>query len=626
MMKHASEIALCMALLWTSSAQAMAPQYISDEQLAESPIIVIAKWEKAPFESHNKYKEDKELGTVVTADEAYTKLHILRIVKGTEMTEGEHDLMLGWGIAWSKDGTSLSSGTSSMIRGEVEDITKPNLWFLTRARSWDETRPGTYLSISNYRQIQPAELEEYFLALGSHRAASEVPLLLTPKKPEVALRVLRYIAGGMWPWPYDPDEFDRDSNPESRGNMLRKEAKKVWEIVNSEDGELRPYAVSVYAELKGADCREDIRTLLRDKDPLVRGIAIGILARHRDNRSLGEILQAIRGVDEGWLACKLIDKISSWGDERLAPSLITYLQNCDFAYQYGDDVGIPALKARLALKKITGHWFPYDVEQSMSAWQKAGQVTDKAKRRKVLEQLIPGSEFPVVAELVGEPTYQSATISKASMPSPSLRSGEPEAAAAPERAVSAIVRIRNITKRPIMIAERPLEVSMSWPAGCTSSGGWSPQERVKQDNVIALDPGKSLEFTVKLNESFLTADPGTRSLRLSYFCNGKSMGPNVWIGTLEVKPGSQWKEKRETEQIEETWPNGNLKGTGKTVNGHKLGAWNYFNEHGDRIKVVYYGEGRAEATCNPEHPDNKGAGRRPQAMLKPNKAINDGEK
>src|SRR5450759_2379624 len=116
---------------------------------------------------------------------------------------------------------------------------------------------------------------------------------------------------------------------------------------------------------------------------------------------------------------------------------------------------------------------------------------------------------------------------------------------------------------------------MSWPAGNTSSGDGFLQDRAKQGNVIPLDPGKSLEFSVRLHESFLTADPGTRSLKMAYYPNGKSMGPNVWIGTLEVKPGSQWKEKRETEQIEETWPNGNLKGTGKTVNGHKLGPWNY---------------------------------------------------
>lgn len=126
---------------------------------------------------------------------------------------------------------------------------------------------------------------------------------------------------------------------------------------------------------------------------------------------------------------------------------------------------------------------------------------------------------------------------------------------------------------------------------------------------------------MRLDQFFLIADPGTRSLKISYQDNGDSSGLNAWIGTFEVKRGPHWKEKRETKQFEETWPNGNLKATGMTVNGHKAGEWNYFNEKGDRIRVVYHGESRGTATCNPEHPDNKGAGKRPQGTQKPNEPM-----
>ena len=87
------------------------------------------------------------------------------------------------------------------------------------------------------------------------------------------------------------------------------------------------------------------------------------------------------------LACELIEVFSSWGDERLVSALITYLENSRFVYEYGDDLGIPALKARQALEDITGHWFPLDVDKSMDAWHEAREVRDRTKRKELLRKL-----------------------------------------------------------------------------------------------------------------------------------------------------------------------------------------------------------------------------------------------
>ncbi len=73
--------------------------------------------------------------------------------------------------------------------------------------------------------------------------------------------------------------------------------------------------------------------------------------------------------------------------------------------------------------------------------------------------------------------------------------------------------------------------------------------------------------------------------------------------------GAGWTEQRKIEKVEEKWPNGNLKAVGETVNGKRIGNWEFFNENGDRTQTIDY-TGGGSAVCNPEHPDNKGAGKR----------------
>jgi len=603
--KHPRSLFPCLLLLWANSAHGIAPRYIPDPQLARSPIIVVAKWEKAPFEHHAKYR-DPDRKHVVEASEGYTKLRILRVIKGPGLKPGEHELLIGLGIAWSKDGKWLGSGTSTELSGDVNDITQPNLWFLTKARSWDETRTDEYLSISNYRSIQPLVLENYFRALKSPQPEVEVPKLLSPERPVEANRVLRYLSGGIWPWPFGPDPhgFSSYTNPDTRGPLLKSEADRVWKIVGSATAQARPPTLSVYAELAGEDGIIRVRTLLDDKDPEVRGIAIGILARHHDLESLDRLEQAAGGVDHGWLACKVIAELSSWGHEGVVPSLITWLQNNDFAYQYGDDLGIPALKARQALKQITGHWFPFNVEQSAKAWSQASLMSDQAQRGALLAKLIPGEEYPLLAELVGEPVHNDP---KAAEP--------PTGKGYPDGEVTVTIRLQNISPLPVTISRVPSTVSIRWPAGV--SGGSISPKHVTSETYVTLEPAESLEFTAHLDESFLLAEPDDRSLKISFRDNGNSAGVNAWIGTLEVMPGSEWKELRVVKTVEELWPNGNLKATGKTVNGYKMGEWNYFNEEGDRTKVAHYLTGGGTATCNPKHPANRGAGKRPRAKQTP---------
>ena len=179
-------------------------------------------------------------------------------------------------------------------------------------------------------------------------------------------------------------------------------------------------------------------------------------------------------------------------------------------------------------------------------------------------------------------------------------SGKPDAVAS--------VRLTNQSGRDVTIARRPGGVHMSWPGGVSSHGGGFGEEELIETDFVSLKLGGSMTFDVTLEGDFLLAEPATRKLTLLYRSNGRSLGLKSWIGSLKVEFGSEWKEERKIEKVEKTWPNGNLKVIGQTVNGHKYGEWHYFNEDGDRVKIIHYTGNRGSATTNPEHPNNKGAG------------------
>jgi hypothetical protein len=276
--------------------------------------------------------------------------------------------------------------------------------------------------------------------------------------------------------------------------------------------------------------------------------------------------------------------------------LIGFLQNDGFAYQYGDDLGIPALKARQALLTITGHEFPFDVELSRKAWEEARRLDDKEARKRLLAKAAPGGKTPLVAAAIG--------LAKKEFGEAFREFGPVE-----KDEVVVTIRLHNLSARPVTILKYPSEISTSSPAGSSSHSFGDFDKEDKQD-FITIEPNTDKVLELKLWKSFLIADPAERQLTISYLANGNGQGVKAWIGTLKVEFGADWKEKREIKQVEETWPNGNLKATGKTVNGVKQGEWNYFNEEGDRIRVAYPGTGQGTAVCNPEHPKNKGAGKR----------------
>ena len=261
-------IALCAV---PSVSWAIAPPSISDEELARYPIIVVAKWDKTSFRAHYRYSTNSERGKVITAFESYTELNVLRVIKGP-MEPGVRMLKIGYGVSWSTNGDQVTSGTSTLLLGEVDTVAEPNLWFLKTSTSWDANDATNYLTLDYYRAIQPLVLEKYFAALPGGKPEAEVRALLASTNATAVSRGLSYACGGDWPWPND-SEFNRlitGSAPLAKKRVEYADAIEA-PLKRGIPKETRPCAVVVYADLAGAKGVPFLRRLLQHEDP---GVAL----------------------------------------------------------------------------------------------------------------------------------------------------------------------------------------------------------------------------------------------------------------------------------------------------------------------------------------------------------------
>ncbi len=512
----------------------VAPRYVSDPELAGYPVIVVATWKSTPWRRHEKWSDD---GYGIERWEAYTRLNILSVLRGN-VEPGEVELLKSPGIAWPADGSWVTSGTSTEMVGDVRDITKPCLWFLKRERSWDEELKEEFLSVSNYREIQPLELYEFYLALSQPDAELVVPTLLSADHDLVAERVLLYLCGGMWPWPFIGYDLD---GRRAYHEPLRAEAGRVWDYLHANVTERHPIAASVYAELADEDDIENVRTLLDDRDAHVRAIALGALARYRDEVSSSRFAKAIEGYEDG-TAFAVVDALAAWNSSRVVPALIEFLQT-DLWNQIGEDlIDMPAIKAQLALKEITGHVFPFDVALSKKAWHNATRTDDRAERRTILGEIAPADETPLVAAAVGVPRKEIPEELTKLFRVPK------------DYEWSTIVRLQNVSSRPVTVVEYPsggeIRTSRSlsgfgnhYSRMCSRFGFGDATFENQRFTTIA--PGTSTEFEVVLPQSFLVDSPHKRRLRLLYLDSGKDQGLKAWLGSLDVRFGADWSPNQE---------------------------------------------------------------------------------
>jgi hypothetical protein len=491
---------LKLLFLWltASSAHAIAPGYETDGDLAHYPYIVLAQWDKAAMRPHELIR-----GNVLEKFECFTELNILRVIKG-DIKPGRHGLIFGFGIGWQEDGTGLSSGTSTEIPGDVDNVRQPNIWFLNRSRSWDATDRTEYLQVPHYRAIQPASLETYFIALSSARPEQLVPGLLSSDNPEIVRRVLNYICGEILPWPYEPAGWDRYSHPTKRERLLKDQASSLRKYLSGYMREHRHLAAAVYAELSGKDGVEFIRTLLADRDPKVRAVAIGILIRNKDEETLPKLGAAIEGLQDTHLACSIAREAALWGDVRLVPLLIPLLEDDSDGGRIGKDVRVPALKARDALHDITGCWFPFGIAQSRQSWIEVASLGNQKDMRRQLREVVPFKQCPLQAEFYG-----------------SLSDSH--------------IRVVNASTHPVRICRYPAWVDANTPNMVANAGTDYREEDKKERDFLTLDAGGATVFRIHFADHFNGVDPKDLSLSLFYRDLPTGIEKTGWIGWVDVR-------------------------------------------------------------------------------------------
>jgi hypothetical protein len=523
---------LCLILAWCvlgagGDIFAFGPSYISDKELAAYPIIVVARWEKAPFKSHN------EIGPGPYGDwdgveefEGFTNLHILRVIKG-DIQPGIRRLMVGWGIGWQDDGTDIASYTSTELEGDVKNVTKPNIWFLKPAQSWDKSDTTNYISVNNYREVQPLILEPFYWAVASPQLEKSIRKLLAGD-PAIVERTLRYVSGEVWPWPYVDELLADYTSPAERGAVLKDQIASVQSVIARKDldADLRGKALAVDADIEGKDADAFLRGQLTDKDAGFRAVAVALLAHGKDADSIDAINAAVTGREDPVMACRIIQAISERNDIRLAPALMAFLETGEYSYIKGDELGVPAVKARETLHALTGHWFPFDVDASRHAWMSVEKIADPETMRTKLEEILPSEICPFKAEILGD-------------------------------GGKAVCRITNKSPHPAAIAHLPDDEDEATPT-YSDSRGISGPPKSKADFAM-LRPGESTEFKVTFDPEFLQAAPSVRKLKFLYLHTGSAWHSKAWIGWLVPEFGAGWSEKPKSENLKKTSPNGNLK-------------------------------------------------------------------
>jgi hypothetical protein len=196
--------------------------------------------------------------------------------------------------------------------------------------------------------------------------------------------------------------------------------------------------------------------------------------------------------------------------------LIGFLQNGDSAGSWGDDLFIPAIKARQALEVMTGHIFPYDVAASAAAWKKVERVKDFKERKRILSSLLPCNPNPLKAEVSGTGRQ-------------------------------AFLKIRNVSDSTVTITHFPTYGSQTCPTSWSGFGVQGASPVKGRDDFVALQPDMIVQFPIELDDRFLQAEPASRKMTLVYDNNGSRFGVNAWIGVITVTFGSDWREERKVE-------------------------------------------------------------------------------
>ena len=491
----AAGAALLLFALGAPPAHAIAPPVLTDADLAGADAIVVARWdETSGFEDHGVVE-----GNVRKSYQALTGLVVERSVKGTAPA-GKVKMTLGWGLVWDRDGRP-STGTSTELLGDVEDVRQPGLWFLHRrpAGSLADWEPMGF-----HRSIQPLALEPWFTALASTDAKPGIRAALASPDPLVAMRALEYAAGGRWPWPFGGGEFDDWLHGGARAadSALSEFRDAIAGALRSGDAKVRAHAAVVLDDAEGADSPTSLRPLLEDPDSDVRAVVAGLLAARKDEASYDRFAKAFDGAQATWLFDAALRRVAVTQDLRVVPALLGALET-EGGPAEGDPS--PALAARESLRAVVGYAFPFTVVKSRAAWDEAKALPDSAARLARVRARLGDDREPLVARRVP--------------PAPG--------------ATGLWVEIVNRSERLVDVASGPAWVDVH---GATGMASWS-LPRPPSPEYVRLAPGGMTRIRVDRNDTaalgWVPTGDGVR-IDLSFRGLRRDPAARSWMGTLSM--------------------------------------------------------------------------------------------
>jgi hypothetical protein len=477
------------------SAHAIAPPVLTDADLASADAIVVARWaESSGFEDHGEVE-----GNVRKSFQTLTALVVERSVKGT-VPVGNVKMTLGWGLVWDRDGRP-STGSSTELPGDVEDVRKPGLWFLHRrpAGSLADWEPMGF-----HRSIQPLALEPWFTALASTDPKPGIRAALASAEPVVAMRALKYAARGRWPWPFGGGQFDDwlHGGARTAGSSLAEFRDAIAGALRSGDPEVRARAAVVLDDVDGAKSPTALRPLLEDPDSDVRAVVAGLLATRKDDASYDRFAKAFDGARATWILVAALTRVAVARDPRVVPALIRALET-EGGPTEGDPS--PALAAREALGAVVGYAFPFTVVESDAAWEEAKALPDPEARLARVRARLGDDREPLVARRVP--------------PTPD--------------ATGRWVEIVNRSERPVDVASGPSWVDVQGANGVAS---WS-LPRPQSPEYVRLAPGGRTRMRVDRNDPaarrWMPTGDGVR-IDLSFRGLRRDPGARSWMGTLSM--------------------------------------------------------------------------------------------
>src|SRR5437016_6341930 len=117
-------VSLACSYLATGRASAILPRIPSERELADMPVLVIARWHKAPFHVYRTTHTAKTADhpTVDHVDE-WAEIDVERSIRGG-LAPGRYKVKLGWSVTWTEEGRHPPFRFSTRTVPEVKDVTK----------------------------------------------------------------------------------------------------------------------------------------------------------------------------------------------------------------------------------------------------------------------------------------------------------------------------------------------------------------------------------------------------------------------------------------------------------------------------------------------------------------------